>query len=68
MTMIMRRRIGEATWEKPGPSRAGLRRLREIILGKLRAALERLAPMGFEDDAGFHYGAEPVRNLPSRQH
>jgi hypothetical protein len=27
----------------------------------LRDAIQFAAPIGYEDDAGFHYGADPVR-------
>jgi hypothetical protein len=28
-------------------------------MGKWRATLAALVPIGYEDEAGFHYGAEP---------
>jgi hypothetical protein len=30
------------------------------IIAKLRAAMERQVPIGYEDEDGFHYGAEPA--------
>jgi hypothetical protein len=30
------------------------------VLAKLHAALEKRVPLGYQDEEGFHYGAEPV--------
>jgi hypothetical protein len=30
------------------------------ILAKLRAAMDKQAPVGYQDENGFHYGAQPV--------
>jgi len=30
------------------------------ILAKIRAAMEKQVPIGYQDENGFHYGAEPV--------
>ena len=32
------------------------------IYAKLRAAMEKQAPLGYQDENGFHYGVEPVRS------
>jgi len=31
------------------------------FLAKLQAALDKRAPMGYQDENGFHFGPEPVR-------
>ena len=35
--------------------------LAATILAKLRAAMEKQAPIGYQDEDGFHFGAEPAR-------
>jgi hypothetical protein len=30
------------------------------LIAKLHAALEKRAPLGYEDENGFHFGAEPA--------
>jgi hypothetical protein len=30
------------------------------LLAKLQAALDRRVPLGYEDEDGFHYGAQPA--------
>ena len=34
------------------------------ILVKLRAAMEKHAPLGYEDETGFHLGLEPMLKRP----
>ena len=31
-----------------------------MIAAKLMSAINRWAPVGYEDETGFHYGAEPL--------
>lgn len=35
--------------------------LAATLLAKLHAALEKQAPMGYQDEDGFHFGVEPAR-------
>ena len=30
------------------------------IIAKIRATMEKQAPLGYQDENGFHYGTEPV--------
>lgn len=43
----------------PAGARVGADETQAGMIGKLLAAVAALAPMGYEDEAGFHYGAEP---------
>ncbi len=40
-------------------ARVGSEEAQAGILRKLRVALAAFAPMGYEDETGFHYGTEP---------
>jgi hypothetical protein len=40
---------------------ATLTLLGAALLAKLRAAVDKRVPLGYEDENGFHYGPEPVR-------
>lgn len=33
-----------------------------------RVAIQALVPVGYEDDSGFHYGAEPVTGRQIHEH
>jgi hypothetical protein len=60
-TSVARWNVSTANVDETRPGKAGNRFLSTI--GRLRSLLNFLAPIGYQDDEGFHYG-EPEN--PSR--
>jgi hypothetical protein len=48
------------TMTKPWVHTAPLSPLRIGVIAKLRAMIENQVPLGYQDEAGFHYGAKPA--------
>jgi hypothetical protein len=51
--------VGSAACPGLAPVREDATRSLKELMGKWRATLAALVPIGYEDEAGFHYGAEP---------
>jgi hypothetical protein len=67
MTIVSRMaEAGEIPRRYRGTAVVSTRRIREHLDSLGRRLLNVIAPMGYEDELGFHYGAPPKRSDCSR--